>query len=402
MEEFLITPTAWYYMKNLGETNTFLGFTLAAYSAGTLVFSPFIGFLAVKYEASKSLVVMCGLVKLFGNVLYSIPVNGYFPLFGRFICGIGEGTTGVLYGAVTKCTTNENRAKTFLYFEGLYSIGEVCGPAIGSLLIFNFNILGWKVNAGNSPGVILAIIWLLLLILTMFLPSDLAEGYEAENQPSIGNIDSDREINESKSEETIAGCPHSVVFCLYFLIFLMMFLTTTSSTYIPLLAKYHLGLDLSYVKLLYLNCSLFAFVFFVATYLLVERISEKNFIVFGAVSLIFQILPIFYFALFWDNDMSVNAAYLLLVSLLFIGAQFVNFALISSLLSKQTPAEDASCYQSLTFTVAHTSIMLGRILAGASFHRIPMMYTCLCLSICWLFGLIWLGIEYKNLEKDEN
>ena len=156
------------------------------------------------------------------------------------------------------------------------------------------------------------------------------------------------------------------------------------------------------MKLLYLNCSLFAFVFFLATYILVERISEKNFIVFGAVSSILQILPIFYFALFWDNDMSVNAAYLLLVSLLFIGAQFVNFALISSLLSKLTPAEGASCYQSLAFTVAHASIMLGRILAGASFHRIPMMYTCLCLTICWLFGLIWLGIEYKNLKKDEN
>jgi hypothetical protein len=33
----------------------------------------------------------------------------------------------------------------------------------------------------------------------MFLPSDLAENYEAENQPSIGNIDSDREINKPKS-----------------------------------------------------------------------------------------------------------------------------------------------------------------------------------------------------------
>jgi hypothetical protein len=235
----------------------------------------------------------------------------------------------------------------------------------------------------------------------MFLPSDLAQSYEAENQPSIGNIDSDSESYETKSGGTIIGCPQSVVLCLYFLIFLMAILVTISSTYIPLLAKYHLGLGLSHVKLLYLNSSLFAFVFFLATYLLAERISEKNCIVFGVVSSIVPILTIFYFALFWDNDMPVNAAYLLLVSLLFIGAQFVNFALISSLLSKLTPAEGASFYQSLTFTVAHTSIMLSRILAGATFHRMPMMYTCLCLTICWLFGLIWLGIEYKNLEKDE-
>ncbi|CAB4012325.1 RNA-directed DNA polymerase from mobile element jockey-like, partial [Paramuricea clavata] len=107
VEEYLILPSAWYYLKNLGETNEFLGLTLAAYSAGTLVFAPFIGFLAVKCQASKSLAVMCGLVKLFGNALYSIPVNGYFPLFGRFISGIGEGTVGMLYGALIKTARNK-------------------------------------------------------------------------------------------------------------------------------------------------------------------------------------------------------------------------------------------------------------------------------------------------------
>jgi predicted MFS family arabinose efflux permease len=238
----------------------------------------------------------------------------------------------------------------------------------------------------------------------MFLPSDLAEGYEAENQPSTGNIDtdSDCEVNESKSRGTIIGCPHSVVFCLYYLIFLMEITCSVPYIYIPLLAKYHLGLGLSQVKLFYLNSSLFAFVVLLTFSLLVERISEKNCIVFGAVSSIVPILTIFYFALFWENDMPVNAAYMLLVSLLFIGAQFVNFPLISSLLSKLTPAEGASFYQSLTFTVVHATIMLSRILAGATFHRMPMMYTCFFLTICWLFGLIWLTIEYKNMEKDEN
>ncbi len=142
VEEFIIQPTAWYYMKYLGETNAFLGLTVAAYSIGTLVFAPFIGFLEVKCQSSKAIVVMCGLVKLSGNLLYAIPINGYFPLFGRFLSGIGGGTIGVLYGAVTKCTAHENRAKTFLYFEGLYSIGSIFGPTIGSVLIFNLDILG--------------------------------------------------------------------------------------------------------------------------------------------------------------------------------------------------------------------------------------------------------------------
>ncbi|CAB3990303.1 Hypothetical predicted protein [Paramuricea clavata] len=238
----------------------------------------------------------------------------------------------------------------------------------------------------------------------MFLPSDLAESYEAENQPSIDDTDtdSDCEINESKSRGTIIACPPSAVFCLYYLTFLMVIICTVPYIYIPLLAKYHLGLGLNQVKLLYLNSSLFGFIVLLIFSFLVERISEKNCIAFNAVSSIVPILTTFYFALFWENDMPVNAAYLLLVSVLFIGAQFVNFPMIASLLSKLTPAEGASFYQSLAYTVGHATIILGRILAGATFHRILMMYTCFFLTICWLFGLIWLSIEYKNLEKDEN
>ena len=142
IEEYLIQPTAWYYVRSLGGTNLFLGLTVGAYSAGTLVFAPYIGFLEEKFNAAKAIVVISTFVKFLGNLLYSIPVNEYFPLFGRLISGMGEGAVGVLYGAVAKCTTNENRAKAFIYFEGLFSIGTVCGPAIGSILIFNLNILG--------------------------------------------------------------------------------------------------------------------------------------------------------------------------------------------------------------------------------------------------------------------
>ncbi len=157
VEEFIIQPTAWYYMKFLEETNVFLGLTLAAYSIGTLVFAPFIGFLEVKCQSSKAILVMCGLVKLSGNLVYAIPINGYFPLFGRFLSGIGEGTVGVLYGAVTKCTTHENRAKAFLYFEGLYSIGAICGPTIGSALTFKLDILGESLLRSKFLSVVITI-----------------------------------------------------------------------------------------------------------------------------------------------------------------------------------------------------------------------------------------------------
>ncbi len=83
VEEFIIQPTAWYYMKYLGETNAFLGLTLAAYSIGTMVFAPFIGFLEVKCQSTKAIVLMCGLVKLSGNLLYAILSMDIFRCLGN-------------------------------------------------------------------------------------------------------------------------------------------------------------------------------------------------------------------------------------------------------------------------------------------------------------------------------
>ncbi|CAB4043034.1 Hypothetical predicted protein, partial [Paramuricea clavata] len=55
----------------------------------------------------------------------------------------------------------------------------------------------WKINAGNSPGVVLPIVWFFLLVLTIFLPNNLAEN-------SKGNqFDSDTDSDENNNDETV-------------------------------------------------------------------------------------------------------------------------------------------------------------------------------------------------------
>ena len=232
----------------------------------------------------------------------------------------------------------------------------------------------------------------------MFLPSDIAENSD-KNQRTIVNMDSDDEINVPKSGRTTTGCPNSNVFCLYYLIFLKAFLFNIISIYVPLLSKYRLGLGLREVKLIYLNSSLFSFVLFLVVYLWVEKNSERNFVIVTYISFIVPILAIFYFAVSWETSMSVNTVYILVISMLILSIAFVNFSLICSLLSKLTPVEDASFYQSLSFIMAHIGIILSRLIGGATFDRIPMMYTGICLTISWLFGIVWFGIEYKSLGK---
>jgi MFS family permease len=149
VEEFLIQPTAWYYITDyLGESNLFLGLTLASYSGAALLFAPFAGILEVKFQAPKGITLFCTFVRFFGNLLYTIPVNGYFPLLGRFISGLGAAADGVLFALVAKCSSEENHGKAFLYLEGLFCFGTICGPTLGSALVFNIDIYGWQINKG--------------------------------------------------------------------------------------------------------------------------------------------------------------------------------------------------------------------------------------------------------------
>ena len=397
-EEYLIQPTAWYYLKYLGESKLFLGLTLAAFAASTVIFAPFMGMFEVKYQAPKAIILMAGPLKFFGNLLYSIPVNGYFPLFGRFMSGIGKSTIGVLYGTVTKYTTNENRAKTFLYFEGAYTLGAIFGPAIGSVLIFHVNIFGWKINAGNSPGLLLAIVWFLLTILSMFLPSDLGENVGEEKVYPDSDNDSDDGNNKIISKDN-SGYITSTVFCLFYIIFLNMVFYNVISFYTPLIAVYHLGLGLRDVKLIYVNCSLAVFIIFIATSFFIDKISEKNYIAVALISVIIPISITFYFALMWDNPTTANAGYLLFISMLILSVQFIIFALACSLLSKITPTKTAAFYQSLIFATDNIGVITARVVAGATFEKVLMTYTSVAMAIAWAIAVIWFAFEHKNLPQ---
>ena len=394
LEELLILPTAWYYMEYLRKSYVFLGLTVASYSIGTLIFAQFIGFLDVRLQSSsKMMLIFGGLVKLLGNLLYSIPANGYFPLFGRFISGVGESTLVVLYGAIAKGSIYENRAKAFLFFEGIYFIGQMFGPAIGGLLTFNVNIFGWQINAGNSPAVLLVIIWCFLLALTMFLPNDLI-GIDKD-------MCSEDETGSSKpvADDNIIGCPKRIVFSLYYYVFLLVFVYFTVAFYVPLLAVHQLGLKLAHVKLFFMDSSMFGFLAYITTYLLLQRISQKNILGFGIVSLVVPIITLSYFALNWNKDIPVHAAYLLLVSLAFSTANAVNFSLIGSLITRLTPVNSASFYQSITFTIMHVGMIISRVTAGVTFSKTLLLCNCFSLTIAWVIAVIWFCVEYKNFAR---
>ena len=272
---------------------------------------------------------------------------------------------------------------------------------IGTLYIFlmsSFALLGFKINAGNSPGVILTIVWCLMLIFAICLPKDIAES--STEIVASTDTEGDNETTLSKAEVTATTySSFSSVIFLYYFIFSYGIRYNIINFYFPLLLKRSLGLGLLHVKLGYLDSALLAFTLYIVSYLFLGRYSELNILLVDAILSVLPIITILYFALNWDNNLSVNAAYLLLLAMFVTQIQTVCFPLTCSLLSQLTPVENATFYQSLSFAISHLTTIVSRVIGGVTFGKIPMMCVCLLLAVNWIVEVSWFSFEYKKIQE---
>lgn len=344
-EEYFVAPTAWYYIKSLGQTKSFLGLVLSVYCASAVLAGPTFGRLADKFRRIKSFIVFTYFLKVTGNLVYSIPVSAYFPLFGRLISGVAEGSNGILFAEVALHTEEKYLAKVFIFMDGMYCLGAAFGPMVSSFGTFNANILGWEIDAGNSPGVILATMWLSSTIVALFLPSDLgydesALGKKVLELPRYGEGDSpptrQGPINLPKLRFASEFC------CLFYLIFWSMYSMTTTTFYTPVLALEHFHVQFIHVKLLFLTSSMFSFALFFSLYIATGYFDERKLQAFLMLMQISAIGLLTYFVSSWDN-LSWNESYIL-IPYICLGMPVFSFTLICSLLSKITDPENAGFY----------------------------------------------------------
>ena len=208
MDSFLILSAAWYYVRSLGYSEHFYGAVIAAQSLGYVLFTPVVGKLSDKTRAVKLVFfIACTFVKVISNFVYAIPVFGYCSLMGCFFSGAANGAFSAIYGEIVRYTINENRAKLFIVVDAVYIFGASCSLLVGEMITFNANILGLNINAGNSPAVVLVIIWFALLCVSLCLPlefgtKELAD--EAIVEP------------ESNCPDTLKKSFDSTVWCLFF------------------------------------------------------------------------------------------------------------------------------------------------------------------------------------------
>ena len=173
IEAYSILPTAWYYIKSLEQTKFFLALVVCAYDVGAMLAGPIAGYITDRAGNPRSMFLFSCVLRLIACVVYSINLSAYFPLFGRLFIGLGGMGTSILFAQIALQTNEESRGRNFVFVETGYCLGAVFGPVIGSIITFRVNVFGWRIDEGNSPGIVLAIIWLLFLIFSLILPKDI-------------------------------------------------------------------------------------------------------------------------------------------------------------------------------------------------------------------------------------
>ncbi|XP_028413270.1 uncharacterized protein LOC114536115 [Dendronephthya gigantea] len=429
-ETYFIAPTAWYYVRSLGQDELFLAFVLSVFNVTAIIGGPLFGHMVDRFGYPRHFFILTCCLKFIAYVLYSINISGFFPLFGRLISGLSAGgTMAILQGQVALQTTVENRASVFVLMEGIYCLGGTFGPAIGSFITFNVTIWGWHINQGNSPGIVLTMIWAVYLIVTLITPKymwvetgtshskgarsltddDTKSGRDlVKMDPSLSESEKRAEsakdrLIKTSSRRTLAdndqeGLPkiewNSQILCLLFLVFSNESLSSTATFYVPVLALNHFHLKLIHVKLLFLNCTAFTLLVFILFSIASKRLEERKLFVVALAMQLTALALLTSLGFAWEH-ISYFQNYILLLYICF-GMPYFAFPFSNAILSKITNPQNASFYQGVSFAAMHLGIVSSRVVISFIQTQEVLLIYCLALICLWLVGSVWFSIHFKQ------
>ena len=397
-------------------------------------------------------------LKVVSYILYSINISEFFPLVGRLVSGLGSGGgVAIILGQIAIQTEVEDRGTIFVLLEAVYCVGATVGPGVGSFIAFDVTIWGWHINQGNSPGIILTIVWSIFLIVTILLPKDIwieigtvekeiaseDEGRITDDRifteddpkgdrrltdvhPKGDRILAEYDLNVDRhltkddaiadpEDDRIKPSGHrtvadhdddhddeskakiewnSRIFCLLYLTFASEFFSSTATFYVPVLALNHFHLELIYVKLLFLNCTLFTLLVFILFSLASDYFDERKLFLLALSLQIAAISVLTSIGFSWNNITSAQNYMLLLY--ICLGMPYFAFPFSNSILSKITDARNASFYQGMSYAALQSGILISRVAVSFVNTKESLIIYCFVLMFLWLLGLIWFAVHYKQ------
>jgi predicted MFS family arabinose efflux permease len=185
VEYAVVFPTLWEYLQHLGvpvESTYWLGLTISAMTLTDMVAGLLVGHLLdTTLLRTKFLVLMLNLAQILGSALYLTSSLPIMLVVSRLISGCGKSITIVFLADICRSTDCSERTPILLLFNIAFQVGLLIGPACN--LVFDQvdvdTFFGHLSNL-NSPGLLMASLWVFFSLLVAALYSDLVSLKEKE------------------------------------------------------------------------------------------------------------------------------------------------------------------------------------------------------------------------------
>jgi len=189
VEYAIILPSVWLYLKTFNVKTWFLGLVVAVYTVAAMISLPVVGRLFDRTRRTKEILYVMNSFEFIGSLIYALPFSPWLMLVGRFIAGLGDGFFAAANGEITRTFPAAKRIGVFALLE----VGRVLGITIGPSLNFfleniDFYISKWHIFYGPAPGLLMAVVWLLMQVATFFMVFDLSKHEVAEEAESFVEI----------------------------------------------------------------------------------------------------------------------------------------------------------------------------------------------------------------------
>ena len=162
---------------------------------------------------------------------------------------------------------------------------------------------------------------------------------------------------------------------------------------VPVLGLNHFHLKLIYVKLLFLNCTLFTLLLFILFSLALDYFNERKLFLVALSMQIAAILVLTSIGFTWNHITSAQNYMLLLY--ICLGMPYFAFPFSNSILSKITDARNASFYQGMSYAALQSGILISRVAVSSREHQTKFDHLLFCLNVCLV---AWLDMVCCTLQ----
>lgn len=381
----IILPTAWGYINTFMQFHYggfVMGILLSVFALSGAIAGIILGHLNDIGISLKRLVLFGIIFKIIGNLLYFIGINIYIVVLSRLIAGIGMGLVPPLLAEISRRSTAKTRTQLLSKVLACRQIGLLLGPCFTILLKqMDFTFLGLNVTMYNAPGLLMALLWTILIVLTFFFFVDLP--ISSSEQKSSANSTNDYSIKQAfQRARTI--CKKPVIIILLITSFIAYFNQTALETTLTPFTNRQFNWHELEVSILFAVAGIEITLVYVVLHYITKRYRDQSILLFGYVILSIACLIAVIILPFSE----LGSHKYLPMFLVFVALDILALPLVvvtsTSLFTQQINNDEQGIGQGIQRFVISVATVVGPLYAGSLLQSTWAM-------LCSMLGIVVLG-----------